>query len=194
MNKTTLTLGAAAVAVVIGAGALVNNAVFAKSPSPTSKPAPMMEKTLPPTAKGEMKPAESNIVEIVLKEDGEFDVLQAAVVKAGLVDALSGEGQMTVFAPTDAAFIKTLAVADEAAAIAAVEGLPVADLTNILLFHVTEGRRNSQSVLAAPQYPMLNDMMLSQTELTTAGIATTDISASNGIIHVINSVLMPAAK
>ena len=194
MNKTTLTLGAAAVAVVIGASALVNNAVFAKSPSPTSKPASMMENTLPPTAKGEMKPAESNIVEIVLKEDGEFDVLQAAVVKAGLVDALSGEGQMTVFAPTDAAFIKTLAVADEAAAIAAVEGLPVADLTNILLFHVTEGRRNSQSVLAAPQYPMLNDMMLSQTELTTAGIATTDISASNGIIHVINSVLMPAAK
>ncbi|HNQ17300.1 MAG TPA: fasciclin domain-containing protein [Candidatus Woesebacteria bacterium] len=101
---------------------------------------------------------------------------------------------MTVFAPTDAAFIKTLAVADEAAAIAAVEGLPVADLSKILLYHVTEGRRNSQSVLAAPQYPMLNDMMLSQTELTTAGIAETDISASNGIIHVINSVLMPAAK
>lgn len=194
MNKTTLTLGAAAVAVVIGAGALVNNAVFAKSPSPTSKPAPMAEKSLPPTAKGEMKPAESNIVEIVLKEDGEFDVLQAAVVKAGLVDALSGEGQLTVFAPTDAAFISTLAVTDEAAAIAAVEGLPVADLTNILLFHVTEGRRNSQSVLAAPQYPMLNGSMLSQTQLTDAGIANTDISASNGIIHVINSVLMPAAK
>lgn len=194
MNKTTLTLGAAAVAVVIGAGALVNNAVFAKSPASATKPTTMAEKTLPPTAKGEMKPAESNIVEIVLKEDGEFDVLQAAVVKAGLVDALSGEGQMTVFAPTDAAFIKTLAVADEAAAIAAVEGLPVADLSNILLYHVTEGRRNSQSVLAAPQYPMLNDMMLSQTELTTAGIAETDISASNGIIHVINSVLMPAAK
>ncbi len=64
-------------------------------------------------------------------------------------------------------------------------------LSNILLYHVTEGRRNSRSVLAAPSYEMLNGMILSRDTLAAAGIAATDISASNGIIHVINSVLLP---
>jgi len=121
----------------------------------------------------------------------EFDVLQAAVVRAGLVDVLNGKGQFTVFAPTDAAFVSTLGVADEAAAIAAVNGLPIDALTNILLYHVTEGRRHSRSVLAAPQYEMLNGQYLTRKELAAAGIAALDISASNGIIHVINSVLLP---
>ena len=127
----------------------------------------------------------------MLADDGEFDVLQAAVVKAGLVGVLNGKGQYTVFAPTDAAFVKTLGVADEAEAIAAVNSLPVDALTNILLYHVTEGRRISTSVLAAPQYAMLNGKHLTRSELAEAGIAATDISASNGIIHVINSVLIP---
>jgi uncharacterized surface protein with fasciclin (FAS1) repeats len=107
------------------------------------------------------------------------------------VDALNGKNQYTVFAPTDAAFIKTLGVADEAAAIAAVNALPVEALTNILLYHVTAGRRTSTSVLAAPKYSMLNGDHLSRAKLAAAGITTTDISASNGIIHVINSVLIP---
>jgi uncharacterized surface protein with fasciclin (FAS1) repeats len=107
------------------------------------------------------------------------------------VDALNGKGQFTVFSPTDAAFIATLGVADEAAAIATVNDLPLDALTNILLYHVTEGRRTSKSVLAAPQYEMLNGQYLTRDELAAAGIAATDISASNGIIHVINSVLIP---
>lgn len=194
MNTKTLTLTAAALAVVVGTGAVLTNVVFAKN-----EPAPQAmkqekPKELPPTAMGQLKPSESTIVDIVTADDGEFDVLQAAVVKAGLVDALNGDNQLTVFAPTDAAFVSTLGVADEAAAIAAVQALPVEDLTKILLYHVTEGRRNSQSVMAAPQYKMLNGMMLSQAELSDAGIADTDISASNGIIHVINGVLMPAAN
>lgn len=137
------------------------------------------------------KPGSRSIVEIVLADDGEFDVLQAAVVRAGLVDALNGTRQYTVFAPTDAAFVSTLNVADEAAAIAAVNGLPVDALTNILLYHVTEGRRNSNSVLAAPSYRMLNGGTLTRTTLAAAGLAATDISASNGIVHVINAVLLP---
>src|SRR3954467_13009191 len=137
------------------------------------------------------KPGNNTIVDIVLVPDGEFDVLQAAVIKAGLVGALSGTNQLTVFAPTDAAFVATLGAADEAAAIAAVEGLPVDTLKNILLYHVTSGRRNSNSVLAAPSYQMLNGETLSRDTLSAAGLATVDISASNGIIHVINHVLMP---
>jgi uncharacterized surface protein with fasciclin (FAS1) repeats len=137
------------------------------------------------------KPGDKTIVDIVLLPDGGFDVLQAAVVRAGLVDALNGPRQVTVFAPTDAAFVATLGVADEAAAIGAVNGLPVDTLTNILLYHVTSGRRNSNSVLAAPTYQMLNGGTLTRDALAAAGLAAVDISASNGIIHVINHVLMP---
>ena len=137
------------------------------------------------------KPGTSTIVALVLANDGEFDVLQAAVVRAGLVDTLNGKNQYTVFAPTDAAFIATLEVADEAEAIAAVNALPVDVLTNILLHHVTEGRRISTSVLAAPKYKMLNGEFLTRDELAAAGIVATDISASNGVIHVISAVLIP---
>ena len=137
------------------------------------------------------KPGSSTIVEIVLQPDGEFDVLQAAVVRAGLVDALNGKDQYTVFAPTDAAFVATLGVANEAEAIAVVNALPLDALTNILLYHVTEGRHTSRSVLAAPEYEMLNGQYLTRDELLGAGIALKDISASNGIIHVINHVLIP---
>lgn len=141
------------------------------------------------------KPGKQNIVEIVLKDDGEFDVLQAAVIKAGLVDALSGKNQLTVFAPTDAAFVQTLGVADEAAAIATVESLEVDALTNILLYHVTEGRRTSTSVLAAPEYMMLNGMSLTRDELTSKlNTEKLNIMASNGIIHVLNEVLIPSAE
>lgn len=137
------------------------------------------------------KPGTSTIVGIVLLNDGEFDVLQAAVVKAGLVETLNGTAQYTVFAPTDAAFVKTLNVADEAAAIKAVSTMDKAKLTNILLYHVTNGRHTSTSVLARSSYPMLNGQRLTQAQLVKAGIAATDVSASNGVIHVINSVLLP---
>ena len=138
------------------------------------------------------KPGHLTIVGIVLQDDGEFDVLQAAVVRAGLVDALNGTMQYTVFAPTDLAFVATLGVADEAAAVAAINSLPIETLTEILLFHVTEGRRISRSVLAAPSYQMLNDATLTRAQLTAAGLAATDISAANGIVHVINAVLLPS--
>lgn len=137
------------------------------------------------------KPGNMTIVEIVLQEDGEFDVLQAAVIRAGLVDALNGRTQRTVFAPTDAAFVSTLGVPDEAAAIGAINGLPLETLTDILLYHVTAGRRNSASVLAAPGYQMLNGDTLTRAKLLAAGLGATDISASNGIVHVINAVLLP---
>lgn len=146
----------------------------------------------PPWAGG-AKPGNQTIVDIVLEDDGEFDVLQAAVIRAGLVETLDGKRQFTVFAPTDAAFITLLGAADEAAAIAAIGTTDVDALTDILLYHVTKGRRNSRSVMAAPRYKMLNGDRLTRTELVEAGIAETNISASNGIIHVIESVLTPPA-
>lgn len=182
---------------MIGAGVVFASvAACSSSPSPAAPSAAQggTETTLaaarPPHAAA-AKPGGMTIVEIVLQDDGEFDVLQAAVVRAGLVDALNGRGQRTVFAPTDAAFVSSLGVADEAAAIEAVNGLAVETLTSILLYHVTEGRRNSRSVLAAPGYEMANGQTLSRAELTGAGIVAADVSASNGIIHVIGAVLMP---
>lgn len=149
-----------------------------------------MAKGKPDYAKA-AKSGDQTIVQIVLVDDGEFDVLQAAVIKAGFVDVLNGKGQYTVFAPTDQAFVDTLGVANETEAIAVVESLPVDALTNILLYHVTEGRRISQSVVSAPMYEMLNGQYLTRDQLVSAGIASTDISAKNGVVHVINSVLLP---
>ena len=178
MNKLIRGLATAALALAIGAAP-----VFAGTPG--------------------AKPGTSTIVEIVLAADGEFDALQSAVVEAGLVDALNGGDQHTVFAPTDAAFVATFRAVlgnnalTEADVIGFIEaggvdaGLGEGALANILLYHVTNGRRTSASVIAAPQYRMLNGVALSRADLVTAGIVATDISASNGVIHVIGSVLLP---
>jgi uncharacterized surface protein with fasciclin (FAS1) repeats len=133
------------------------------------------------------KPTNKTIVDIVLVNDGEFDILQAAVIEAGLVDALSGKKQYTVFAPTDAAFVEAFS-APESAIIDLIKAGKVEGLTNILLNHVTNGRRISPSVLGAPSYKMLNGDKVLRSELD---INKKDISASNGVIHVINSVLLP---
>jgi uncharacterized surface protein with fasciclin (FAS1) repeats len=132
-----------------------------------------------------------SIVEIVLKNDGEFDVLQAAVVRAGLVDMLNGNRPYTVFAPTDAAFVKTLNAGNEAGALAAIDSMSVDQLKQILLFHVTNGVRYSQSVVQAEKFLMANKSFLSQSALQTAGIASVDVQASNGVVHIIQSVLLP---
>ncbi|HJP89921.1 MAG TPA: fasciclin domain-containing protein [Candidatus Limnocylindrales bacterium] len=150
------------------------------------------------------KPGTQNIVQIVLADDGEFDVLQAAVIEAGLAGVLSSpDNQYTVFAPTDAAFVATFRAVLENDSLT--EGdviefinaggvdtaLGEGALVNILEFHVTNGRRTSTSVVHAPGYTMLNGERLSRAQLLDAGIAAVDISASNGVIHVINSVLLP---
>ena len=150
------------------------------------------------------KPGPATIVDIVVAPDGEFDVLQAAVIEAGLVDALSStDHQYTVFAPTDAAFVSTFRMLlndnslSESDVISFIQagGVDTAlgngALQDILLYHVTSGRRISRSVLAAPGYRMLNGDRLGRTELLAAGVNTVDISASNGVIHVIDSVLLP---
>jgi uncharacterized surface protein with fasciclin (FAS1) repeats len=148
------------------------------------------------------RPGTQTLAAIVLANDGEFDVLQAAAVKAGLVGALDGHRQLTVFAPTDAAFVSTfedllgtpLTEQDvinfiDAGGVDAAFGDGA--LADILLFHVTAGRRTSSSVLAAPRYRMLDGRTLTRGQLLAADVIATDISASNGVIHVIGRVLLP---
>ncbi|MFO8115020.1 MAG: fasciclin domain-containing protein [Halorubrum sp.] len=130
------------------------------------------------------------IVDVAVAAD-DFNVLVDAVTQAGLVDALSGNRQLTVFAPTDEAFE---ALADELE-VEVEDLLQLDNLEDILLYHVTNGRRNADSVINAPQIEMLNGekidvdgKMLNDGQ---AEIVATDIEASNGIIHVINGVLLP---
>jgi uncharacterized surface protein with fasciclin (FAS1) repeats len=122
---------------------------------------------------------------------GEFSTLIAAVVAADLVDALSAVGQRTVFAPTDAAFA---ALGLNAMNVGA---LDKEFLTNVLLYHVTPGRRASGSVVTANRIRMANgDFTTIRVENGTAyidesAIIDVDFEASNGIIHVIDRVLLP---
>jgi uncharacterized surface protein with fasciclin (FAS1) repeats len=141
------------------------------------------------------RPGGSTIVEIALAanaETGEFSTLIAALGAADLVDALNGDGQYTVFAPTDAAFADLGLNADNIG-----NALDTETLANILLYHVTNGRRISRSLLNARQLTMLNGekAYLSRMEgdlyIEDARVEAADISASNGVIHIINGVLLP---
>lgn len=122
---------------------------------------------------------------------GEFSTLIAAVVAADLVDALSGDDQLTVFAPTDAAFAAIDLNADN------IDTVPVATLRDILLYHVAPNRRNAASVTSASSITMANGGTTSITVNSTgafindAQIVQTDVAADNGIIHVIDAVLLP---
>jgi uncharacterized surface protein with fasciclin (FAS1) repeats len=137
------------------------------------------------------KPGQNTIVEIVLANDGEFDVLQAAVIRAGLAETLSGGRQLTVFAPTDQAFVTFLGAITEAQAISTINTIDPSVLGSILAYHVIDGRQTSQSVLARSSYRTIGGEVLSETEVLNAGILSANISARNGVIHVIGSVLIP---
>ena len=125
---------------------------------------------------------------------GQFNTLVAAVKAAGLVGALQGKGPFTVFAPTDEAFAKLPA--------GTVEGLlkdPKA-LSNILLYHVVPGAVKAAAVtdgLSAKTLqgsPVTFKVMDGKAMIEGAGIVATDVMASNGVIHVIDSVILPPAK
>ena len=142
-----------------------------------------------------VKPSErTTIVDVALAvnaESGEFSTLIAAVVAADLVDALSGNGQLTVFAPTDEAFALLDLNADN------IGDLDQAALTNILLYHVAKGRRMAEDVVSSDQIRMLNrqrtmiSLMDGEAYINDSMIIGTDVPADNGVIHVINAVLLP---
>jgi uncharacterized surface protein with fasciclin (FAS1) repeats len=134
---------------------------------------------------------EKNIVQTA-KDAGTFTTLLAALKATDLVGTLSGQGKgpFTVFAPTDAAFAKLPA--------GTVESLLAdpAALKNILLYHVVSGELTAADVTSRSSLMTLNGQPLS---VSTAGgakvndsaITATDIMARNGVIHVIDTVLLP---
>ncbi|TKX70001.1 fasciclin domain-containing protein [Halorubrum sp. SP9] len=128
------------------------------------------------------------IVDVAAAADG-FDVLVAAVREAGLVGTLNGNRQLTVFAPTDAAFNDAGITVDN------VDAVDDEFLTDVLTYHVVPGRRKANSIVNASQVPTLNGAKVDVdgTDLNgdQADIVDTNIEASNGIIHVIDGVLQP---
>jgi uncharacterized surface protein with fasciclin (FAS1) repeats len=126
---------------------------------------------------------------------GNFTTLLAAAEAADLVDALKGAGPITVFAPTDEAFAKLPA--------GTVEAL-LADkdaLTAILTYHVVPGAVTSDQVVKLSSAETLNGASVTITltsdgkvKIDNAMVTVTDIKASNGIIHVIDAVLIPGAS
>jgi uncharacterized surface protein with fasciclin (FAS1) repeats len=144
-----------------------------------------------------MEDSAGTIVDVAVN-NGSFQTLVAAVQAAGLVETLSGEGPFTVFAPTDDAFAAAL----ESLGLTAEELLADTDtLTSILTYHVIAGEVPSSDVLTldGQSVPTVNGAPVSiNVDGTTvlvndATVTAVDVDASNGVIHVIDSVLLPPA-
>lgn len=133
-----------------------------------------------------------NIVETAVAA-GNFETLAAAVGAAGLVETLSGEGPFTVFAPTDAAFAKL----PEGTVAHLLEEENLGTLSSILTYHVVAGELAASDVVKSSFATTVNGQRI-DIEVNDGGVfvdgarvVTTDIECSNGIIHVIDSVILP---
>lgn len=130
-----------------------------------------------------------NIVETAI-EAGNFKILVTAVQEADLVDTLSGRGPFTVFAPTDQAFAKLPK--------GTIENLlkNKEKLTEILTYHVVQQKVMAQSVMKIKSAKTANgyDVKIDTShgvKVNNANVIKTDIECSNGVIHVIDTVLVP---
>lgn len=130
---------------------------------------------------------------------GDFKTLATALTAAGLVDTLKGPGPFTVFAPTDAAFAKL-----PAGTLDTLLKDPKGDLTSILTYHVVPGRvmaadvlkLNGQAVKTVQGTPLTVHVDGAKVSLRDAtgksvNVVKTDVTASNGVIHVLDGVLLP---
>ena len=133
---------------------------------------------------------QDNIVELAVA-NGNFQTLVAAVQAAGLAETLSGEGPFTVFAPTDEAFAKLPE--------GTVEALlnDKERLTAILTYHVVAGKVMASDVVGMSSAATVNGenvsirVMDGTVMINDATVTATDIEASNGVIHVIDTVILP---
>ncbi len=143
----------------------------------------------------DVMPTQPNTITDIVSSNNDFTILKAAVIKADLATTLSGPGPFTVFAPNDAAFTSAGISA------AAVNLLPADALKNILLYHTIPAKIMAADVPAGPNAAVAtangdsvyvtkngNGVFINGSKVTTA-----DVSADNGVIHIINGVLIPPA-
>jgi transforming growth factor-beta-induced protein len=164
--------------------------------APTAESAVEMveEPTAEPTETPVEEPAQT-IVDVAVAA-GDFSTLVTAVQAAGLVETLSSAGPFTVFAPTDAAF-----AALPAGTLEALLADPSGQLTDILLYHVVAGSVMAADVVGLDSAPTVfgEDIAITVVDGSvflneTVRVTATDIEASNGVIHVIDAVLLPPAE
>ena len=129
-------------------------------------------------------------------EAGSFKTLAAALQAGGLVEALQGKGPFTVFAPTDEAFAKLPKGTVETLLKPENKSL----LVDILKYHVVSGKVTARDVVKLTSADALNGQRLpilveeGTVEVAGATVVKADVMASNGVIHVIDTVMMPASK
>ena len=121
---------------------------------------------------------------------GSFKTLAAALQAAGLVDTLKGKGPFTVFAPTDEAFAKIPKAALDALI------ADKAKLTKVLTYHVVAGKVMAADVVKLKEAKTVEGQMVKidasdGVKVNNAKVVKADVGASNGVIHVIDTVLMP---
>ncbi|MFM9837176.1 MAG: fasciclin domain-containing protein [Cyclobacteriaceae bacterium] len=132
-----------------------------------------------------------NIVEIAVGNEN-FTTLVAAVTAAGLVETLSGKGPFTVFAPTNAAFAKLPAGTVEEL----VKPENKAKLAAILTYHVVAAKVMSTDLTEGQKAATVNGQeitvsLVGGASINGAKVVTADLEASNGVIHVIDTVILP---
>jgi transforming growth factor-beta-induced protein len=164
----------------------------AATPAPTVQPKPTATAVPTKTPQPTEEPQPKDLVDTAVA-DGRFATLVAAVQAAGLVETLKGEGPFTVFAPTDDAFAKLPAgTVDD---LLKPENLE--QLKSILLYHVVSGKvmaadvvtlTSADTVLGKPVTVKVDG---GKVYINDAQVVITDIETSNGVIHVIDTVLLP---
>lgn len=146
---------------------------------------------IPGTSASPQKPGQKDIVDTAVAA-GSFKTLAAALQAAGLVDALKGSGPFTVFAPTDEAFAKLPA--------GTVESLLKPEnkekLKAVLTYHVVAGKVMAADVTKLSSAKTLQGQSLTIStkggvKVDNASVVKTDILCSNGVIHVIDAVILP---
>ncbi len=157
----------------------------------TSKDAPVSETPAAEEATADEAAPEATktIVEVAV-DAGQFTTLAAALEAAGLVETLQGEGPFTVFAPTDDAFAKLPE--------GALDGLLAnpEQLEAVLLLHVVDGKVTAADVGGLEQATAMSGGTLTidtsdGVKIGAATVVSADVMASNGVIHVIDTVLLP---
>jgi uncharacterized surface protein with fasciclin (FAS1) repeats len=135
---------------------------------------------------------------------GDFDILRDAVVATGLDAKLAGKRQLTVFAPPDQAFLNLTGTSTEQEAFNAVAALGLPAVNKVLRYHIAPGRRAAKQVVATKKIPTLlkgESLRKKQGSVTLKDATNREVKivgpnaakASNGIIHVIDGVLLPFA-
>lgn len=187
-NQVKIFIGGAVIIAIIVAGLLIANQNQSNSNSSSSS------SSVSSSSSSKASVANKDIVDTAVA-NGNFTSLATALKTANLVDTLKGPGPFTVFAPTDAAFAKL--PADTVNALLT-DPAKKADLVKILTYHVVSGKVPASEVvkLTSAKTVQGGDVKITVKNgevflNDNVKVVTTDIQASNGIIHVIDTVLLP---